>query len=192
MAAEEEVEIGTEQGFQLWHALGTLHMGAGKLLQSQEEEALPLLLEGLNAFRATGAQLRVPAYLCILGDGYMQCGRFEEAHNVLDEGLTVAEKNGDRCHEAELYRVKGELLLTESPDQSALAEDCFRRAIETAQRQQSRAWELRATMSLARLWQQQDRIDEAHVALAAIYSKYSEGFTTPDLVDAKKLLEELR
>jgi class 3 adenylate cyclase/predicted ATPase/tRNA A-37 threonylcarbamoyl transferase component Bud32 len=191
-AAEEEIEIGTEQGFQLWHALGTLHKGAGKLLQSQRDEALPLLLEGLSAFRATGAQLRVPAYLCILGDAYMQCGHFEEAHNVLDEGLTVAEKNGERCHEAELHRVKGELLLAESPSQSALAEDCFRRAIETAQRQLSRAWELRATTSLARLLQRQDRTDEAHIALAAIYSKYSEGFTTPDLVDAKKLLEELR
>ena len=87
--------------------------------------------------------------------------------------------------------MKGELLLAEAPDQSALAEDCFRRAIDTAQRQLSRAWELRATTSLARLWQQQNRNDEAHIVLSAIYEKYSEGFTTPDLVDAKKLLEEL-
>jgi predicted ATPase len=191
MAAEEEIAIGTEQGFQLWHALGTLHKGAGKLLQSQRDDGLPLLIEGLNAFRATGAQVRVPSYLCILGDAYTQFGRFEEAHNVLDEGLTIAERTGDRCHEAELHRVKGELLLAESPDQSAMAEDCFRRAIKTAQRQLSRAWELRATMSLARLCQQQDRNDEAHIALVGIYEKYSEGFTTPDLVDAKKLLEEL-
>ena len=111
--------------------------------------------------------------------------------NILDEGLIIAEKNGDRCHQAELHRVKGELLLAESPDQAALAEDCFRRAIETAQRQLSRAWELRATTSLARLWQRQDRTDEAHLSLSAIYEKYSEGFTTPDLVDAKKLLKEL-
>ena len=136
--------------------------------------------------------MRVPAYLCVLGDAYTQCARFKEAHSVLDEALTVAEKNGDRSHEAELHRIRGELLLAESPDQSAVAEDCFRRAIKTAQRQLSRGWELRATMSLARLWQQQDRNDEAHIALAAVYSKYSEGFTTPDLVDAKKLLEELR
>lgn len=191
IAAQEEIDIGRDQGFQLWHALGTLHLGVGKLLQSRKEEALPLLLEGLNAFRATGAQVRVPSYLCIVGDAYTQCGRFEEAHNVLEEGLSVAEKNGDRCHEAELLRVKGELLLAESPDQSALAEDCFRGAIETAQRQLSRAWELRATISLARLWQQQNRNDEAHIALSAIYEKYSEGFTTPDLVDAKSLLKAL-
>jgi predicted ATPase len=190
-AAAEEIEIATEQGFELWQALGKLHLGAAKLLQMQRDEALLLLVEGLAAFRVTGAQVRIPAYLCILGDAYTQCGRFEEAHNILDEGLAIAEKNGDRCHEAELHRVKGELLLAESPDQGALAEDCFRRAIETAQRQLSRAWELRATTSLARLWQRQHRNQEAHVGLSAIYEKYSEGFTTPDLVDAKKLLEEL-
>ena len=159
-AAEEEMAIGTEQGFQLWHALGTLHKGAGMLLQGRREEALPLLLKGFSAFRATGAEVRVPSYLGMLGDAYTQSGRFEDAHKALNEGLAVAEKNDDRCHEAELHRLKGELLLAESPDQIAAAEDCFRRAIETARRQQSKAWELRATMSLARLWQRQGRRDE--------------------------------
>ena len=77
--------------------------------------------------------------------------------------------------EAELHRLKGELLLAESPDQAAAAEDCFRRAIETARRQQSKAWELRATMSLARLWQRQGRRDEARRMLAAVYGTYTEG-----------------
>ena len=130
--------IATEQGFQLWHALGTLHKGAGMLLQGRREEALPLLLKGFNAFRATGAEVRVPSYLSMLGDAYTQAGRFEDAHKALNEGLAVAEKNDDRCHEAELHRLKGELLLAESPDQAAAAEDCFRQAIETARRQQSK------------------------------------------------------
>ena len=104
--------------------------------------------------------------------------------------MAIAEKNDDRCQEAELHRLKGELLLAESPDQAA-AEDCFRQAIETARRQQSKAWELRATMSLARLWQRQGRRDEARDALAAVYGTYTEGFTTPDLVEAKALLEAL-
>ena len=188
-AAEEEIAIATEQGFQLWHALGTLHKGAGLLLQGRREEALPLLLKGLSAFRATGAEVRVPYYLGMLGEAYTQAGRFEDAHKALDEGLAVAEKNDDRCHEAELHRLKGELLLAESADQDAAAEECFRQAIETARRQQSKAWELRATMSLARLWQRQGRRDEARAALAAVYGTYTEGFTTPDLVDAKALLE---
>ena len=190
-AAEEEIAIATEQGFALWHATGTFFKGAGMLLQGRLEEALPLLLKGLDAFRATGAELLRPFQLSILGDAYTQAARFEEAHAALDEGLAVAEKNDDRVQEAELHRLKGELLLAESPDQAAAAEDCFRQAIETARRQQSKAWELRATMSLARLWQRQGRRDEAHRMLAAVYGTYTEGSTTPDLVEAGALLEAL-
>ncbi len=188
--AEEEMTIATEQSFPFWHALGTLHKGAGLLLQGRREEALPVLLKGFSAFRATGAEVRVPSYFGLLGDAYMQSGRFEDAHKALNEGLAIAEKNDDRGHEAELYRLKGELLLAESRDETA-AEDCFRRAIETARRQQSKGWELRATMSLARLWQRQGRRTEAHDAVAAVYGTYTEGFTTPDLVDAKALVESL-
>src|SRR4029077_20578616 len=159
--AEEEMTIATEQGFPFWHALGTLHKGAGLLLQGRREESLPVLLKGFNAFRVTGAEVRVPSYLGLLGDAYTQSARFEDAYKALNEGLAFAEKNDDRCHEAELYRLKGELLLAESRAETAAAEDCFRRAIETARRQQSRAWELRATMSLARLLQRQARRDEA-------------------------------
>jgi predicted ATPase len=190
-AAEEELAIGTEQGFQLWHALGILHKGAGMLLQGRRVEGLPLLIKGVDAFRATGAEVRVPSYLGLLGDAYTKSARFDDAHRALDEGLAVAEKNDDRCHEAELHRLKGELLLAESSDQTAAAEDCFRRANETALRQQSKGWELRATMSLARLWQRQGRRDDARAALAAVYSTYTEGFTTPDLVEAEALLEAL-
>jgi predicted ATPase len=89
-----------------------------------------------------------------------------------------------------LYRLQGELLLASSPDASA-AEGCFQQAIATARRQQSRALQLRATLSLARLWQQQARHDEARAALAAIYGTYTEGFTTLDLVEAKALLDSL-
>ncbi len=90
-----------------------------------------------------------------------------------------------------MHRLKGELLLAESPDQVPAALECFQRAIETARHQRSKAWELRATMSLARLWQRLGRRDDARAALAAVYSTYTEGFTTPDLMDAKALLEYL-
>jgi len=189
-AAEEEMAIGAEQGFQLWYVLGTLHKGAGLLLQGRREEGLPLLLKGYGAFRATGAEVRTPTYLSMLGDAYTQSARFEDAHKALGEGLAVAEKNDDRSHEAELHRLKGELLLAESADEAA-AEGHFHLAIETARRQQSRAWELRGTMSLARLRQRQGRRNEARAALAAIYGMYTEGFKMPDLVDAAALLENL-
>jgi serine/threonine protein kinase/predicted ATPase len=190
-AGEEEIAIATEQGFPLWHACGTLHKAAGMLLQGRREEALPLLVKGLNAFRATGAGVRVPYYLGILGDAYAQAGRFADALQAFNEALAITEKNDDRFQEAELHRLKGELLLAESPDQAAAAEGCFRDALATAQRQQSKAWELRAATSLARLWQRQGRRDEARAALAPLYNTFTEGFTTPDLVDAKALLESL-
>src|SRR4029434_5741592 len=153
--AEQEMTIATEQGFPFWHALGTLHSGAGLLLQGRREESLPFLLKGFSAFRATGAEVRVPSYLGLLGDACTQSARFEEAHKALNEGLAVAEKNDDRCHEAELYRLRGELVLAESPDQIGAAEGWFHKAIDTARLHQSRAWELRATMGLARLWKKQ-------------------------------------
>ena len=159
------------------------------LLQGRRDEALPLLLKGCHSFRATGAEVRLPTYLSMLGDAYTQFARFEDAHQALNEGLAVAEKNDDRCYEAELHRLLGELLLAESADRLDAAEECFHRAIETARRQQSKGWELRATTSLARLWQRRGRRDEALAALAAVYATYTEGFATPDLVDARALLE---
>jgi predicted ATPase len=191
MAAEEETAIATEQGFQLWQALGTLHKGAGLLLQGRRQEAMPLLLKGFRAFRATGAEVRAPAYLGLLGDAYTQFARFDDAHKALDEGLALAEKNDDRCHEAELHRLKGELLLAESPDRTAAAEDCFVRAAAIARSQQSKGWELRAATSLARLWHRQGRRADARAALAGVYGTYTEGFTMPDLVDAATVLEAL-
>ena len=145
----------------------------------------------MKEFRGTGAELRVPYYLGMLGEAYTQAGRFEEAFAALNEALAVVDKNDDRFHEAELHRLKGELLLAATADQGVEAEVSFRRAIDIARRQQSKSWELRATMSLARLWQRQGRREEAQAALAAVYGSYTEGFTTPDLVDARALLESL-
>jgi serine/threonine protein kinase/predicted ATPase len=190
-AGEAELALGAEQGFPLWHALGMVHKGAGILLQGQNEEALPLLLKGFGAFRATGAGVRVPRYLGMFVDLYTRLGKFEDARKALEEGLAVAEMNDDRTHEAELHRLAGELVLAETPEQSGTALECFRRAIETARSQQSKGWELRATMSLARLWQRQGRRADAHLALAAVYDSYTEGFTTPDLMGAGALLEAL-
>ncbi|MDR3619101.1 MAG: protein kinase [Paludisphaera borealis] len=189
-AAEEETALADEQGFQLWHALGILHKGAATLMKGRREDALPLLLKGFSAFQATGAGVRTPAYLGLLGDAYTRSERFEDAHKALDEALAVAEKNDDRCHEAELYRLNGELLLAESREQAA-AEEYFLRAVTTARSQQSKGWELRATVSLSRLWQRQGRRGEARDALASVYGSYTEGFSTPDLTEAKVLLDSL-
>jgi serine phosphatase RsbU (regulator of sigma subunit) len=189
--ADEETAIATDQGFPFWHALGMLHKGCGMLLDGQPKEALVLLKKGFAAFRASGAEIRVPSYLAMLGDAYTQLGQFDAAHQALEEGMAVAEKNDDRSHEAELQRLRGELILAQSPGRTADAEGYFQRAIETARRQRSRGWELRATTSLARLWYGQDRRTEARTVLAAVYGTYTEGLTTPDLLDAKAMLDTL-
>lgn len=190
-AADEEISIATEQGFSLWFATGTFFKGAGLLLRSAAEEALPLLWKGHAAFRATGAELTLPFQLSTLGAAYMQTGRFDDARKALDEGLAIAAKNDERYQDAELHRLSGELLLAESPDQVVDVEECFARAIESARRQKSRAWELRATMSLARFMARQGQRDEARQAVAAVYDTYTEGFTTPDLVAAQTLIKSL-
>jgi class 3 adenylate cyclase/predicted ATPase len=188
-AAGEQIAIATEQGFALWNASGTFFKGAGMLLRGATEEALPLLLKGLALFRASGAELTLPLQLSTVGLAYLQSGRFDDARQAIEQGLAISEKNDERCREAELYRLKGELLLAESPDQIAAALDCFQEAIGMARRQESKAWELRATMSLARLWHSQGRRDLARQELKAVFDRYTEGFTMPDLVEAKGLLE---
>ena len=188
--AEEQMRIATEQGFLFWHASGALYTAGGLLLQGRPEQGLQLLQKGLEAYRATGAQLGLPYYLSMLADACTQMGQFAEAGAALSEAIMLVEKNEERFQEAELYRLKGELLLAESDDRPA-AEECFRRAVEIADRQQSKAWKLRATISLARLWQKQGRRKDAFTALSAAYGMFTEGFTTPDLVDAAALLENL-
>jgi class 3 adenylate cyclase/tetratricopeptide (TPR) repeat protein len=189
-ASEEGIQTATEQGFAMFHATGTLYKAAGVLLEGRPNEALPLLTRGLEAYRATGAGLALPYYLSVLGDAYIQAGRSDDARDVLDEGLVIAERSDELCQKAELHRLKGELALrTES--QNGDAEDHFCRAIGTARHQLSKAWELRATTSLARFYQQHGRRDEARQMLSETYAWFTEGFDTPDLKAAKVLLHEL-
>ena len=159
----------------MFHATGTLYKAAGVLLEGHPNEALPLLMQGLEAYRATGAGLALPYYLSILGDAYIQAGRPDDARDVLDEGLAIAERSDELCQKAELYRLKGELALR-TGSQNGDAEVHFRRAIGTAQHQLSKAWELRATTSLARLCQQQGRRDEARQMLNPHIRSVHRGF----------------
>jgi predicted ATPase len=189
--ADEEFAIAAEQGFALWHASGMFFQGAGLFMEGDRDHAMPLLQQGLQAWQVTGAQLTLSYQFSTLGEAFTQAGRFEDALVALEKGLALAEKTGEHCQAAEQHRLEGELLLVQSRDQSSLAEECFHQAIQTARRQHSRAWELRATLSLARLWQREGRCEEARAALARIYGTYTEGFTTPDLVDAEALLKIL-
>ncbi|MDR3401088.1 MAG: SpoIIE family protein phosphatase [Chthoniobacter sp.] len=189
-AGDEQMRIASEQGFLFWHACGTLYSAAGLLLRGRPEEGLPLFQKGLDAYRGTGAGLGLPYYLSLLGEAFMQAGRFEDAHHTFEEALALVETNDERFQEAELHRLRGELHLASAHDEAA-AEVCFQRALDTARRQGSRAWELRATMSLARLWHQRGRRHEAVTALTTVMNAFVEGFDTPDLMDAAALLKDL-
>jgi predicted ATPase len=147
------------------------------------------LLEGLNAYRATGAALALPYYLGLLGSALIDSGPRREAEAALDKALSVAEDSRDLCHEAELHRLKGELAARH--DGNDVAEANFHKSIEIAQRQQSRAFELRATTSLARLYQRLNRRKVAQVKLGAVLTSFTEGFATPDLKDARATLTQL-
>ncbi|HEX3229549.1 MAG TPA: AAA family ATPase [Pyrinomonadaceae bacterium] len=188
--AEEQIDLAVEQGFAGWRATGTVYRGAALMLQGQLNEALPVFQQGLDAYRAIGAAVAVPYYLSVLAEAFTHAERFDEALNALDEALAIVDKNDDRFQEAELHRLKGELYLDGLGDEAA-AEKCFLSASRIAQDQQSKAWELRTSLSLARLWQRQGRREKARVVLAAVFDTYTEGFKTPDLVDAESLLNTL-
>src|SRR5206468_12247834 len=166
--------------------------------QGQVEEGIAQIHQGLAAWRATGTVTALTLYIPLLAEAYGKAGQAAEGLSVLAEALTLVDKTGERVYESELYRLKGELtlqkfqvagskVLTSEPQ----AESCFRKAVEIARHQQAKSLELRAVMSLAKLWQRQGKKDEARQLLAEIYGWFTEGFDTKDLQEAKALLDEL-
>jgi TOMM system kinase/cyclase fusion protein len=189
--AEALIALATEHGFTLYQALGTILRGWALAQQGRVEEGVAQMGHGLAGWRATGAELVRPYYLALLAEAYEKAGQAEEGLLVLAEALALVRTSGERRKEAELYRLKGELLLARSPEHHPEAEACFHQALAVARRQQAKSLELRAAMSLARLWQQQGKRLEARALLAPIYGWFTEGFDTADLQEAKALLEEL-
>ncbi|PTY05063.1 hypothetical protein DB346_02310 [Verrucomicrobia bacterium LW23] len=187
-AGEEEMQVAADQGFQFWHSTGTLYCGAGLLLRGRLEEGMRLFQKGLDAYRATGARLGLPYYLSILGDAQQRVGRYDDARRSFEDALKLVSESEERFQEAEIHRLRGELYLVAGEDEVS-AQACFLRATRIARHQGSRAWELRATISLARLWYRQERKDEANMVLTTALSHYTEGHNTPDLRDAAALLK---
>src|SRR5262249_35530030 len=159
--------------------------------KGQTQEGIEQMSQGLTVWRATGAELLRPCYLALLSEAYGMRGQPEAGLTVLTEALELVDTTGERWYEAELHRLRGALLLQQSLDHQAEAETCFQHAISIAQNQSAKSWELRAATSMARLWQQQGKRQEAHDLLASVYGWFTEGFDTADLIDAKALLDEL-
>jgi len=197
--AEAAVALAAEHGFAVFGAGGTIFRGwalaarhaepgAG---QGQGEEGIAQMQQGLAGWRATGAEALRPYYLALLAEASGKGGQVEEGLHLLAEALAVANDTGECRWDAELHRLKGEFLLARAPDDHAEAEACFQQALDIARHQQAKSWELRAAMSLSRLWQHQGKRDEARELLAPVYAWFTEGFDTVDLQEAKALLEEL-
>ncbi|HKA52848.1 MAG TPA: adenylate/guanylate cyclase domain-containing protein [Candidatus Binatia bacterium] len=204
--AEASITLASEHGFPMWVAWGTFWRGWALAEQRQQEEGIAQMRQGLAAARAAGTEIARTWYLATLAEAHGKLGQTEEGLTLLAEALAIVDKTGERLYEAELYRVKGELVLQSgvrspklpapntrhlAPHAEVGAEACFLKAIEIARRQQAKSLELRAVVSLSRLWQQQGKREEARKMLAEIYHWFTEGFDTKDLQEAKALLDEL-
>ena len=154
------------------------------------QEGIASLKQGIANIARMGAPISGSQYLTWLAEAHRIAGQAEDGLNALVEAFAHVNMTGERFCEAELYRIRGELLLLPGGSQVE-AEECFSQALEVARGQSAKSLELRAAMSLARLWQKQGALVEARELLANIYGWFTEGFDTPDLIDAKALLEEL-
>jgi predicted ATPase len=187
--AEAAVTLATEQGMARWLATGTFLHGWALSVQGRGADGLAQMRQGLADYRATGTMLDLPWFLGVLAEAYGSANRVDAGLETVAEALTIADKAG--YYEAELYRLKGELLRQHAVSNVSQAEACFQQALTVARHQQAKSLELRAAMSLARLWQQQGKREEGRALLAPIYGWFTEGFATADLQEARRLLGQL-
>ena len=189
--AEALIALATEQGFALFLAIGEIMRQATRPALGERGQQIAHIRQGLAAVRETGSAVLEPYFLGLLADAHAQDGQVEAGLATVDEALAAAQRTDQRMVEAELYRLRGSVLLRQPRTGPAEVETCFQQALEVARRQEARSLELRAAMSLGRLWQQQGKRQEAHDLLARTYGWFTEGFDTADLQEAKALLKEL-
>jgi adenylate cyclase len=183
--------LSMEHAFPYYHAWAIYVQGWALAEQGEQERGLALMEEGMADFRAMRTGLREPFFLAHLGEAYAKKGDVSKGLHLLEEALAAARKHGERVHEAEILRLRGEFLQLQDHATDAV-EALFHQAIETASRQEAKALELRAVISLSRLWQRQGKIQEARQLLGVTYARFTEGFDTSDLLEAKALLDTLR
>ena len=183
--------LSTESGYAAGRALSEIYLGWADAMAGDLEGGIARMRQHLSELRARGFEVAAAYHLALIATALGKVGRFDEALRTIDESFPIIDRTGQRHYEAEVHRLKGELLLAQSASNAAQAEKSFRTAIEIARKQHAKSWELRATTSLARLLAKQRKRDKARTMLAEIYGWFTEGFDTPDLKDAKSLLDEL-
>ena len=189
--AQELVTLADEIGSVYWKAAGMCVQGLLLHKSGKAWKAVQLLNTGIAHWRSTGASLFVPTQLSWLSAAYAELGQFNDAGHCIGEAMSAIETSRESWYEAEINRMAGEIGLLEPKPDTAKAEAYFEKALTVARTQQAKSWELRAAMSMARLWRDQGKRDEARELLAPVYGWFTEGFDTFDLKEAKALLDEL-
>jgi class 3 adenylate cyclase/predicted ATPase len=189
---DELIALAEEKGTLFWKAFGLMNQGCACTLTGQASDAVRLITSGLTARQSTGTTMGMPFFLSHLARAQAELGKFEDAWCSIGEAMTATETTKERWCEAEVHRTAGEIALLGLDPDSAKAEAYFKRALAVARTQQAKSWELRAAMSMARLWRDQGKWDDARDLLAPIYGWFTEGFATLDLKETKALLDELQ
>jgi predicted ATPase len=188
---DESVALADKKGASYWKALGMLNKALVSTMTAKTVDAAQKMASCIVAYRSTGATFLIPWYLSILARAYAEVGLIDDAWRCIQEAVALVETTKERLLEAEFYRIAGEItLMTPKPD-TAKAQAYFERALAIARQQQAKSLELRAAMSMARLWRDQGKREEARELLAPVYGWFTEGFDTRDLKEAKVLLDEL-
>ena len=188
---DELIASADERGALYWKAFGTAARGWPYTETGKVSEAVQAITSGITSLRSTGALLYEPWHLWYLAMAYAELGRPNDARRCIDDAIDKVERSKEKWCEAEVHRIAGEIALKSPQPDAAKAETYFERALAIARQQQSKSWELRAATSMARLWRDQGKRDEARDLLAPVYGWFTEGFDTLDLKEAKALLDEL-
>jgi DNA-binding winged helix-turn-helix (wHTH) protein/predicted ATPase len=188
---DEALVSAGEKGALFWTAYGLMHKGSVLALTGKASDAVRTITSGITAWRSTGSTTWMSLFLSFLADSYAKLNRFDDGWRCLGEAIAAIEMTKERWCEAEVNRVAGEIALMLPEPDVAKAEAYFERALAVARQQQAKSWELRASISMARLWRNQDKVRQARELLAPVYGWFTEGFDTRDLKEAKALLEEL-
>src|SRR5215469_15713773 len=189
--SNEVVRLADEKGAALWKALGTMEQGCVLALSGKASEAIQMITSGITTYRSTSSRVYLPFFLAHLSRAHADLGKFDDAWRCIGEAMTEIETTKERWYEAEINRMKGEIVLKLPQLGSSQAGAYFERALTVARAQQAKSWELRAAMSMARLWHDQGMRDKARALLAPIYGWFTEGFDTLDLKQAKVFLDAL-
>jgi predicted ATPase len=188
---DELIALAVEKGTLFWKAYGMVHQGCVLAQTGKASDAVQMITAGIIGARSTGSTLWMPSWLSDLAAVYAELGQFDDAWRCIGEARTAMDTNGERWFEAEVHRLAGEVALKSAKPDRTKAAGHFDRALAVARAQKAKSWELRAAMSMARLWRDQGKRDEARDLLAPVYGWFTEGFETLDLKEAKALLQEL-